>query len=157
MLPAQVKRGHGHKSQPPQPALLSRCSAWARTRGQGTAGWGRRCSRRGEASTSPSLLGQGREMVRALPAGRGGTRGEGTSLIAQLPSVTVQQHFCPKPSPVPAESAGAGTRSQDKLLQGFLAQRKKRAAKFQQAPGIHLHSSCPRLHPQAEDAAASGG
>lgn len=77
------------------------------------------------ASTSPSLLGQGREMVRALPAGRGGTRGEGTSLIAQLPSVTVQQHFCPKPSPVPAESAGAGTKSQDKLLQGFLAQRKK--------------------------------
>lgn len=132
------------------------------------------------ASTSPSLLGQGRESATAPPAGRGGTRGSCLRLIAhlcktsgswarggccwhralqeegfggntprchaQLPSVTIQQHFCPKPSPVPAESADAGTRSQGKALQGFLAHRKKsEGSKLPASP----RNSPPSLLPQA--------
>lgn len=117
-----MKWGHGHLSQPLEPALLTHCSARARTRGQGAAGWGRSCSRRGERFHKSVLAARGGCCCCWQEEGFGGNT---PRCHAQLPSVTIQQHFCPKSSPVPAGSADAGTRSQGKALQGFLARRKK--------------------------------
>lgn len=50
-----MKRGHGHFSQPPAPALLTRRTLWSRTRGQGTPGCGRSCCSRGERFQEPVL------------------------------------------------------------------------------------------------------